>query len=289
MASQQDYTVQLERYHGPLDLLLQLILKAEVEITAISLAQVADQYLAHLEGLERVDVDAAGEFLVIAATLVELKSRVVSPREERADNGELRDIAVGPMDAAAELVEQLLAYKAYREAGEILEARRDEWLKRYPAGKSAINKEALGEATRLDDDAELEDIGLYDLVEAFRRIAETVVFDRLGEHRVEDDDTPIELHQADIVDLLERRARSGTRPLRLRSLLEGRTRGEIVGMFIALLELVRQRRVKAVAMEAGDDVVLQLLEPEEEAEAWEDDHIYGGDDEDEADEEEDLD
>ncbi|MEM1424651.1 MAG: segregation/condensation protein A [Planctomycetota bacterium] len=259
------YTVHTERFHGPLDLLLQLIVRSELEVTEISLADVADKYLAHVRDLSDVDVDDAGEFLVIAATLVEIKSRLLSPDDRCEGADRKKKGPAGPMDAAALLVEQLLAFKAYREAGEILERRRDDWLRRYPSGRAAVDREALAEATRPDDDTDLEDLGLYDLVEAFRRIAETVQFERLGEHAVEDDDTPIELHQADIVDTLERHAREQRATPTLRTVFAGRTRLQVCGMFIGLLELVRQRRLKVTPVEGGHDVELALREPEEDA------------------------
>ena len=265
MMNETGYTVHTERFHGPLDLLLQLIVRAELEITEISLADVADKYLEHVSGLSDVDVDDAGEFLVIAATLVEIKSRLLSPDERREGVERVKKGPSGPMDAAAQLVEQLLAFKAYREAGEILEQQRDDWLKRYPSGRAAVDREALAEATRTEDDTDLEDLGLYDLVEAFRRIAETVQFERLGEHAVEDDDTPIELHQADLVDTLERHMRAHGTPPTLRAVFAGRTRAQACGLFIGLLELVRQRRLKVTPTGDEHDVELTLRDPEDDA------------------------
>ncbi len=264
MTQEGGYTVHTERFHGPLDLLLQLIMRSELEITEISLADVADRYLEHISDLSTVNVDDAGEFLVIAATLVEIKSRLLSP-DERRESVERKDKGPsGPMDAAAQLVEQLLAFKAYREAGEILELRRESWLKRYPSGKAAMDRQALSEASQPDEGADLEDLGLYDLVEAFRRIAETVQFERMGEHQVEDDDTPIELHQADLVDTLERYVRAHNSAPTLRTIFAERTKAQAVGLFIGLLELVRQRRLKVTPVGEGDDVSLTLREPEDE-------------------------
>lgn len=267
MSHESGQTVHTERFHGPLDLLLQLIVRSEMEITEVSLADIADQYLERVKGLTGVNVDDAGEFLVIAATLIEIKSRVLSP-DDRHIGSEKKDTGpTAPIDAATQLVESLLAYKSYREAGDILEVRREEWLRRYPSARAGVDREALSEAIRPDDDGEeLEDLGLYDLVEAFKRIAETVQFERLGEHKVEDDDTPIELHQADLIDTLERHARSAGRPMTLRQAFRGRTRMEMCGLFIGLLELVRQRRLRVTPVDDGD-VTLGLREPEEETEA----------------------
>ena len=264
--AERGYTVHTDRFHGPLDLLLQLIMRSELEITEISLADVSDKYLEHVSDLANVDVDDAGEFLVIAATLVEIKSRLLSPDDRREGPEKKSKGPTGPLDAAAQLVEQLLAFKAYREAGEILEQRRGDWLKRYPTGRAAMDRQALADASAPDEGADLEDLGLYDLVQAFRSIAETVQFERLGEHQVEDDDTPIELHQADLIDTLERHNRSSSRPMTLRGAFAGRTKAEAVGLFIGLLELVRQRRLKVTPIEDGHDVTLEIREPEPDAE-----------------------
>ena len=102
----QEYKVQLENFEGPLDLLLYLIRKAEVEITAIPIAGITDQYLAHIEGVERLDIDLAGEFLVMAATLMELKSRAISPAEPLEADGEGASVIEDALDPRSELVLQ---------------------------------------------------------------------------------------------------------------------------------------------------------------------------------------
>ncbi|MEM9084059.1 MAG: segregation/condensation protein A [Planctomycetota bacterium] len=236
-------TIRLEQFEGPLDLLLHLIRKHELEISEISVAAITDQHLSFLDdvtnGERPIDVDTAAEFLVTAATLVELKSRWVDAQQDgEATPGEQRE-RDDEGDAAAELIKSLLAYKAYREAADQLDERRAAWEKRYPLGRAAIDKSALAEAVRgQDEEVELEDVELYDLVEAFRTIYETVRFDRLGDHEVLDDDTPLELHAADLEDQIER---EGSKTLG--AIFEGRSRGEMIGLFLALLELVRQRKV----------------------------------------------
>ncbi|MGP1346070.1 MAG: segregation and condensation protein A [Phycisphaerales bacterium] len=261
-----EYTVRLDAFEGPLDLLLYLIRRSELDITAISLATLTDQYLAHLGDLERVDVDRAGEFLLMAATLVELKSRMLGSASGAAgdpEEGSPRSLAEpSTRQLAADLIRQLLEYKAYRDAADELEARRDAWLRRYPAARAATDRKALLEAVRTDE-IDLEDITVSDLVNAFQRILDTVQFDRLGEHEVLSDDTPIELHAADLVDLLEWRAagratdpRLADEPegLSLTEVFSGRSHAELVGMFIALLELARQRRIRIFAQGVPDPV-----------------------------------
>ena len=256
-----DYRVRLDAFEGPLDLLLHLIRRAEVEITDIPIATIADQFLEHLREIDRVDIEVAGEFLVMAATLMELKSRMLMPPVTDGDGAEGEgDGANAAMDPRAELIEQLLAYKRYRDAAEALEDLQHTWQRRYPAAPACI--EANTEADGTDDEVEIDDLDLVDLVECFSRIIESVDFARVGEHTVTYDDTPIELHAADMVDSLGRspEAAENGEGLPIVRLFNGRTRSEALGLFLALLELVRQRRVRV----RQDDRTIRLwLCPEE--------------------------
>jgi segregation and condensation protein A len=239
-----DYRVRLEAFEGPLDLLLFLIRKSEVDIHDIPVAGITEQYLEFLKQLgssSRIDIDTAGEFLVMAATLMELKSRMLMPAAQRTAAD-----APGEKpqeDPRAELVRQLIEYKKYRDAADSLEHRADDWRRRFPTSPAGIDSDALRAALEAtaEQDLDLEDLDLLDLAEAFQRIAESVNFERLGDHEVKYDDTPIELHAADIVSRLE--AEAAEPELELANLLKGRTRSEMVGLFLALLELVRNRRV----------------------------------------------
>jgi segregation and condensation protein A len=256
MTSDTAYTVHTERFHGPLDLLLELIRKAELDITEIALAEIAGQFLEHVAQLRDVDVDDAGEFLVVAASLVEIKSRAVDhsldpnagPRARSDDDDD-------ESNPAAELLSQLLAYKAFRDAAEGLERRREAWLERYPAAKAHTDKAAIREAA--DEGYELDELDPMDLVRAFQRIADAVEFTRLGQHQVEDDDTPIELHAADLVDQLGRDGRTPRDDrvprwgpaergpaLPLTSIFASRTRPQCIGLFLAMLELMKQQAIR---------------------------------------------
>lgn len=251
-----EYRVRLEAFEGPLDLLLYLIRRAEVEITDIPIAAIAEQYMGYLEEAQRIDIDRAGEFLLIAATLMEIKSRMLAPRPDPAEGpgeGEIGETTAE--DPRADLVRQLLAYKKYRDASEALGHRRQEWESRFPAG--GADDEALRAwAVERAEGVDLGDLTLADLADAFARIAATVNFDRLGEHTVQYDDTPIEIHAEDLLDNLRRHA--GHMPLR--EALAGRTRGEMIGLFLAVLELVR--RGSATVRQDGLEIVLGLREPQ---------------------------
>ncbi len=175
MTMQDEYTVRLENFEGPLDLLLYLTRKAEVDITRISIASIADQYIDFLDDIDRVNVDLAGEFLVTAATLVELKSRMLTPEGNDTEE-DAADIAspTSQLSPGMELIQSLLQYRNYRDASDALEGRREEWLQRYPNGRAGISEERLDDLAGEYADLQLEDIEIIDLVEAFQRIVETV-------------------------------------------------------------------------------------------------------------------
>jgi segregation and condensation protein A len=301
-----DYRVHLDAFEGPLDLLLFLIRKNEVDVHDIPIAAMADQYMAFLSGLERVDIDAAGEFLVMAATLTEIKARMLTPTPPdapgaggTADAGERAS-----SDPRADLVKQLLEYKQYRDAADALEHRFDDWKARFPAnavtakakfsegaalgegesGAEGGEGDAVGEAigryadatgaesaADLAADLDMEDLDLVDLVEAFRKIVETVDFRRVGDHQVTYDDTPIELHAEDLLDRLRREAGATgegepRRGLTLQSVFHGRTRNEMIGLFLAMLELVRRRAINIKQDVIKAEIQVILAEPEVKSE-----------------------
>lgn len=262
----EDYRVKLETFEGPLDLLLFLIRKSEIDITDIPIAAVADQYASFLQGLvadgSTIDIEVAGDFLVMAATLMEIKSRWLARDPNAASAAE--EGGAESVDPRAELVKQLLAYKQYKDAAAMLEHRGDRWQRRYPVGAA----EAGGsEAEALSDELavlEVEDLELGDLLEAFKRIVSTVNFERLGDHQIVYDDTPIERHAADIVERLRSIGGQTDRPSMLfRSLLDKRTRGEMIGLFLAVLDLVRRRVVRVEQADQAQDLALVLRDPDE--------------------------
>jgi len=282
-----DYRVRIEAFEGPLDLLLYLIRRAEVEVTDIPIGVIADQYLEFLSrgGVERIDIDTAGEFLVMAATLMEIKSRMLTPKAEGGDPAsELAAVVRGESeDPRAELVRQLLAYKRFRDAASTLEERKLEWERRFPAGKAGTDSAAIREAVLAQaGELDVEDLSLVDLAEAFAKIAASVNFERLGEHEVTYDDTPIELHAEDILDRLKRALEAGEtlaveeaqnltdtaaaspawRGIPLQGLFTGRKRGEMIGLFLATLELVRRRAIRLRQETVGGEILIGIREGE---------------------------
>jgi len=265
--SLEDYRVQLDCYAGPLDLLLYLVKRHEIELYDLPIAKLTEQYLEHLKVIQEIDVNLAGEFLVMAATLLEIKSQMLLPRPEGAEAESESTDELDQGDPRYELVQQLLAYKRFKDAAIDLDDRRHEWERRFPVRPSRLKDRG----SDVDgDDAEavefdLEDMNVLDLCEAFARI-----LDSIGQapatHDVTYDDTPIELHAEDIFDRLTRDGQ-----MTLQQIFVGRhNRSEMVGLFLATLELVRQKKVAVLQDKPGGNILLSLRPAEEQLQAEDD-------------------
>lgn len=249
----KDYRVKLDIYHGPLDLLLYLIRRDEIDINDIPIAQITEQYLQFIQTIERLDINLAGEFLVMAATLMEIKAALLAPIAENDEDDAGLSPVENPADPRYELIHQLLEYKRFKDAAIQLDEKRAMFNARFPRQSAPLQ----------DDDPntpqiELEDVQIWNLVAAFERIMEQVG-DIAGVHEVLVDDTPIELHVADIVDRLQR---DGS--MTLQQMFVGRTqRAEMIGLFLATLELVRQHRLVIKQDGPGGDISLSLRTAEQ--------------------------
>lgn len=255
----QDYRVQLDAYAGPLDLLLYLVKRHEIDLNDIPVAELTEQYLNHLKVIQEIDVELAGEFLVMAATLLEVKSQMLVPQITEDGEETATDSIEDPTDPRYELVQQLLAYKRFKDAAIDLEERQREWDARFPAHPTArpVEKKAAPDDAENAEQVEidLEDANIMDLCEAFGRILDSI--GHKPQVQVTYDDTPISLHADDIADRLKRDG-----PMTLQKVFEGRKgRGEMVGLFLAVLELVRTRRVR-VEQDLADSEIKLALRPE---------------------------
>ena len=236
-----DYRVALDIYHGPLDLLLFLIKRDEIDIYDIPISRILKQYLEYFELLKAIDPEIVSEFLVLAATLMEIKSRTLLPTPPPDQHEE--EI----VDPRMELVRQLLEYKRFKDAAHSLEDSALERSMRFE------RKPTLPEAA--PDEISLENVDIWDLFDAFNRLlAQTGKTG--GVHQVGVDDTPITLHAADIVDSIERSG--GTQ--HFAEIFTGRTRPEMIGLFLALLELIRQRRIRVIQDRPFGPILIRLLD-----------------------------
>src|SRR3954470_14554261 len=235
-----EYRVELEVYNGPLDLLLYLIKRDELDIYDIPIARILDTYMRYVEVLRDLreeaglDINVAGDFLVMAATLMEIKSAMLLPRQpEQVKEGQssaAQDLA----DPRYELIQQLLEYKRFKDTATVLDRRQQEHESRFPRypARPGVDPD---EPPPVD----LDEVQVWDLLSAFSKLMSEVGVRRPRFHEVTYDDTPIDLHAADIEDRLAREGRLG-----LRQLITGRhSRSEMIGVFLALLELIRQKKI----------------------------------------------
>lgn len=212
------YQVALDGFHGPLDLLLFLVKRNEVDVRDIPVARVAEQFLAHVRAIQTIDVEWAGEFLVMAATLMEVKSQMLLPRAEEGPAAE-------PEDPRRELVRQLVEYRKTKDAAGHLDRLAEE--RQFHVPRIPPDDEEGATSPRF------RRVELWDLVAAFGRLVrETESLQPL--HLVEDE-TP----QAAYRDLVRAKVSAAGRVAFADLFDPPFTRARLIGMFLALLELVK--------------------------------------------------
>lgn len=238
------YKVQTPVYEGPLDLLLSLIERAELDITAVSLASVTDSYLAHLQGLERLIPDEISSFLVIAAKLVQIKSEALLPRPPEREPGE--------EDPGETLVEQLKLYKRYKEIGAWLDERQLNNLRTFLR---------VAPPPKVEPKLDLSNLTLEKLLSA----AEAAFAKEKQKEPLGTIITAPKVTIREKIDLITKTLKNIQRMTFSGLVSDQATRVEIVVTFLALLELVKRYRVTA-----KQDVLFGDIEFER-SEEWADD------------------
>lgn len=219
------YQVRIENFEGPLDLLLHLIKKSEINIYDIPIALIARQYLDYLEAMKELNLAVAGEFLVMAATLLQIKSKMLLPVDETVEDEE-----DGP-DPREELVRRLLEYKKFKEAARQLDSQERMWREIY--SRTPAPREELE-----SDDQSLDNVGLFDLVDALQGILNRNPGKTLLE--IIPDNLTVRDRMNAILEALE-----GQESVSFASLFEASChRMVIIVTFLALLELIRLRTAR---------------------------------------------
>lgn len=218
--------VRLEIYEGPLDLLLHLIKKNELSVTDIPIATITEQYLGALELMQGLNLDVSGEYLVMAATLLHIKSKMLLPPDE-IDAEEDED----ELDTRDELIRRLLEYERFKEAARELEER------------ERLNRDVFtrkGQAPQDVREISFERVSIFDLISAFQRVLER--FPGESVHTVVLETVSVRERMTHILDELHRRA-----PVAFQSLFEGAvSRIEVITTFLAMLELIKMRAIRVI-------------------------------------------
>ena len=247
MTEQGDYKVELEVFEGPLDLLLYLIKREEVDIYNIPIERITTQYMEYLNLMRMLDLNIAGEFIVMAATLMMIKSRMLLPVEEREEIEDEED------DPRWDLVRQLVEYKKFKDAATVLQERELRQENCFALGHDGVILEPEEPGTVLHD------VSLFDLISSFK--------DVLAKARTED---IVEIFAdqwtvPDKIDAILEQVGQG-RKIAFCSLFDpAASRNEIVCTFLALLELIRLHQLRAVQSGPFDDIMVSACEPAEEA------------------------
>jgi len=221
------YKVRLEIFEGPLDLLLYLIKKEELDIYDIPIAKITDQYLEYLEIMKMLDLDIAGEFIVMAATLMQIKSKMLLPPEEVTQQETEEE------DPRAELVQKLLEYKKFKEVADKLaekEADANRFYSRQSSEKPVFETE----------DSPFFEASIFDLLTAFSKILKEIPKETF--HRIVKDQFTVGEKIHDIFHLLIKEPKIYFSRL----FKEARSKIEIIVTFLALLELIRLKEIVVV-------------------------------------------
>lgn len=216
------YNIKIPVFEGPLDLLLHLIRENKIDIYDIPISLITRQYLKYLEIMKELNLDIAGEFLAMAATLIYIKSRMLLPPDEEVPPEELED-------PRRKLVESLIEYQKYKEAALQLKEREEEWMKVFQ------REPVLDED---DGDIYLSDVNLFDLLGALKKILETAP-PEVG--TITKETLTVKDKMSLIMEMIE-----GQEAIRFEELFKGSiTRVQLIVTFIALLELIRLGLIRA--------------------------------------------
>jgi len=244
------YRIQLDNYDGPLDLLLYLVRRAEVDVVDLPLAQITGQFRDFLDVLQVIDLDEIGEFVLMASTLAEIKSREVLPQLEPTEVPIEEERPLDADNPRSELIRRLLEYKKFKDAAKTLDERAFQWQERYP--RLSDDRPAAGKDHAAD---RIKDVELWDLISALGRVLKRK--DAEDETRIRYDETPIHVY----VEQIGARIRE-LPGLTFSTLLEPESqRSKVVGMFLAVLELLRHHGYRAVQTAEFGEIV--LYPPEE--------------------------
>ena len=244
-----DFRATVETYSGPLDLLLYLIRKDEVDVFDIPVSRVIEQYHEHLDYLREIDPNVSGEFLVMAARLMEVKSKLLLPRETLEGENEEYE------DPRLELVKQLLEYKKFKERALLLEKMIDAHKRRYvrPAQKLSIDREGVTEPLPLGN------TDVWDLLTAFHRI-QLAIGQRVP-HEIMLEDRSIEEFIEEAKEVLRAAPEGGGL---FADLFRGaRTQNEAIGYFLAILELAKEYILKVTQDDLEQEIRVQRRDEEE--------------------------
>jgi segregation and condensation protein A len=238
-----DYKVKIEVFEGPLDLLLYLIKKEEVDIYSVSIERITNQYLEYLNTFRMLDLDIAGEFVVMAANLIYIKSRSLLPADQQAADEEADE-----EDPRWDLIRQLIEYKKFKDVALHLHQREilQEGMIPRVAGKPAL------------DDAETlrkDEVGIFDLITAFQKVLKRLENRRENLREIFEENFTV----SDKIDYILQTVSTGLTVAFSSLFATAASRTEIVVTFLALLELIRLKQLRVTQQAPFSDIEIERI------------------------------
>lgn len=240
-----EYKVILEAFEGPLDLLMHLIEKEKVDIYDIPIAKITDQYIEYVRSMQNIDLNLTSEFLVMAATLLEIKSKMLLPKSNREDE----QLEMEEIDPREELVRRLIEYKKFKAAAESLKVKGDTHSKIF-----FKQKEELEEFME-QDTFELEKIDFKELLLAYLNILNRTQKDtkKINLAEIQRDELTIEDCMDDIENVIRQKKKVKFDEL----FIEGITKNKVVVIFLSILELIKLKRIKVIQEQNFGDIIIR--------------------------------
>ncbi len=247
------YTIRIDAFEGPFDLLLFFIERDELDIYDIPIAKIADDFLAYVHTMESLNIDLASEFILVAATLMRIKAKMLIPRKDLDEQG-------NEIDPREELIQRLLEYKAYKDVTDELRRKEESRSLSFPRGNVEVELQSLAEVALAD--AELESLTLYRLMQAFRRVMERFEYARLHPvHTIIKYSYTVQEEQTSINNKLQVKPRLDFEDIFSHS--ENRIHAIIT--FLALLELINNQVVRILAGEGINNFWIEAAPHQEES------------------------
>jgi len=244
------YQVKIDAFEGPLDLLLHLINGLEIDIYDIPVAQITEQYLMYIKTMNELKLDVASEFLVMAATLLVIKSKMLLPKHEEDPGYEDPDILYEE-DPRDELVERLIEYRKYKEAAHDLksmEVERGLMYTKPPSDLSEFTKESQPEKAELN-------VSLYDMLAAFQKLMRRKKLQRPIATKIARQEISIDTRMTEIMaELKQLKGRKN-----FNDLFPNPTKDHIVVTFLAILELIKRKEIDAQQQENFGDIYVEAV------------------------------
>ncbi len=231
------YEVKLDIFEGPMDLLLYLIRKDELDIYDIPIAHITTQYLGFLRHIHQLNIEQASDFILMAATLLRIKSQMMLPREELGLDGD--DSAEDPQ---AELIRRLLEYQQFKDVADWLGGRKDE--------RRDVYLRSQGPGASVAESAQLQPVSLFDLLVVYKHVLDTVPENLV--HQIVEEEVSVAECVNYLLAVLERNAR-----ISFMDLLQGRDRQALIATFVGVLELLKSQRVRVQQARPFDEIWIE--------------------------------